>query len=142
MRRIIRSIVVCTVLFAGFSAGVVAQDMSAEEKKAEKDFYDSVQREVDRLTGVLKLEDWQVFYVDSIMTHDYKAMQEELTDLRNKKVSNTDMYYDIQDKWQEKMYVAFEKIFDENQWAKYLKSGAARDKKSRDKRSAKRQNTD
>jgi len=138
MRRIIRSFVVCTVLFAGFSAGLAAQDMSAEEKKAEKEFYESIQREVDRLEGLLKLEDWQVFYVDSIMTHDYKAMQDELTDLRNKKVSNTDMYYEIQDKWQEKMYVAFEKIFDENQWAKYLKSGAARDKKNRDKRLAKK----
>ena len=138
MRRIIRSFVVCTVLFAGFSAGLAAQDMSAEEKKAEKEFYESIQREVDRLEGLLKLEDWQVFYVDSIMTHDYKAMQDELTDLRKKKVSNTDMYYEIQDKWQEKMYVAFEKIFDENQWAKYLKSGAARDKKNRDKRLAKK----
>ena len=138
MRRIIRSFAVCTVLFAGFSAGLAAQDMSAEEKKAEKEFYESIQREVDRLEGLLKLEDWQVFYVDSIMTHDYKAMQDELTDLRNKKVSNTDMYYEIQDKWQEKMYVAFEKIFDENQWAKYLKSGAARDKKNRDKRLAKK----
>jgi hypothetical protein len=138
MRRIIRSFVVCTVLFAGFSAGLAAQDLTAEEKKAEKEFYESIQREVDRLEGLLKLEDWQVFYVDSIMTHDYKAMQDELTDLRNKKVSNTDMYYEIQDKWQEKMYVAFEKIFDENQWAKYLKSGAARDKKNRDKRLAKK----
>ena len=138
MRRIIRSFVVCTVLFAGFSAGLAAQDMSAEEKKAEKEFYDSIQREVDRLEGLLKLEDWQVFYVDSIMTHDYKAMQEELTDLRNKKVSNTDMYYEIQDKWHEKMYVAFEGLFNEDQWAKYLKSGAARDKKNRDKRLAKK----
>ena len=138
MRRIIRSIVVCAVLFAGFQAGLASQEMSAEEKKAEKEFYESIQREVERLEGILKLEDWQVFYVDSIMTHDYKAMQEELNDLRSKKVSNTDMYYDIQDKWQEKMYVAFEKIFDENQWAKYLKSGAARDKKNRDKRLAKK----
>ena len=138
MRRIIRSFVVCAVLFAAFSAGLAAQEMSAEEKKAEKEFYESIQREVERLEGILKLEDWQVFYVDSIMTHDYKAMQEELNDLRSKKVSNTDMYYDIQDKWQENMYVAFEKIFDENQWAKYLKSGAARDKKNRDKRLAKK----
>ena len=138
MRRIIRSIVVCAVLFAGFQAGLAAQDMSAEQKKAEKEFYESIQREVERLEGILKLEDWQVFYVDSIMTHDYKAMQEELTELRNKKVSNTDMYYEVQDKWQEKMYVAFEGIFDEGQWAKYLKSGAARDKKNRDKRLAKK----
>jgi hypothetical protein len=137
MRRIIRSIVLCTVLFAGFSLSLAAQEMTAEEKKAEKDFHDSVEREIDRLTTLLKLEDWQVFYVDSILNHDYKAMQAELKVLQDQKVSNTDMYYDIQYKWQDKIYEAYEKLFDESQWAKYLKSGAARDKKARDKKRAK-----
>jgi len=137
MRRIIRSIVLCTVLFAGFSLSLSAQEMTADEKKAEKDFHDSVEREIDRLASLLKLEDWQVFYVDSILNHDYKAMQAELKVLQDQKVSNTDMYYDIQYKWQDKIYEAYEKLFDESQWAKYLKSGAARDKKARDKKRAK-----
>lgn len=137
MRRIIRSIVLCAVLFSGFSLGLAAQEMTAEEKKAEKEFYESIEREIDRLTNTLKLEDWQVFYVDSIMTHDYKAMQEELRALQAKKVSNTDMYYDIQYKWQDSIYEAFHKVFDEDQWAKYLKNGAARDKKNRDKKRGK-----
>ena len=55
MRRIIRSIVLCTVLFAGFSLSLAAQEMTAEEKKAEKDFHDSVEREIDRLTNLLAL---------------------------------------------------------------------------------------
>ena len=138
MRRIIRSILLCAVLSAGFSLNLAAQEMTADEKKAEKDFHDSVEREIDRLTSLLKLEDWQVFYVDSILNHDYKAMQAELRVLQEQKVSNTDMYYDIQYKWQDKIYEAYEKLFDENQWAKYLKSGAARDKKARDKKRAKK----
>lgn len=138
MRRIIRSIVLCAVLFSGFSLSLSAQEMSAEEKKAEKDFHDSVEREIDRLTHLLDLEDWQIFYVDSIMNHDYKAMQAEMKELQQRKVSNTDMYYDIQYKWQDKIYEAYEKVFNEEQWAKYLKNGAARDKKNRDKRRAKR----
>lgn len=137
MRRIIRSIVLCAVLSAGFSLSLAAQNMTDEEKKAEKEFHESLEREIDRLTNVLKLEDWQVFYVDSILNHDYKAMQDELKDLQSKKVSNTDMYYDIQYKWQDRIYEAFQKIFDEDQWAKYLKTGAARDKKTRDKKRAK-----
>ena len=137
MRRIIRSIVLCAVLSAGFCLSLAAQNMTDEEKKAEKEFRESLDREIDRLTGLLKLEDWQVFYVDSILTHDYTAMQEELKDLQSKKVSNADMYYDIQYRWQDKIYDAFGKIFDEDQWAKYLKSGAARDKKNRDKKRAK-----
>jgi hypothetical protein len=114
--------------------GLAAQEMTAEEKKAEKEFYESVEREIERLTNSLKLEDWQVFYVDSILTHDYKAMQDELRALQAKKVTNTDMYYDIQYKWQDCIYEAFQKVFDEDQWTKYLKSGAARDKKTRDKK--------
>lgn len=137
MRRFILSIVACAVLSACFPTVVAAQEKSAEEKKAEKEFYESIEREVDRLSGLLKLDDWQVFYVDSILTHDYKAMQGELNDLRNQKVSNLDMLYDVQYRWEDKMYDAFQKVFDEDQWAKYLKSGAARDKKNRDKRRSK-----
>ena len=137
MRRIIRSIVLCTVIFAGFSLSLAAQDMTEDEKKAEKEFYESVEREIDRLTSLLKLEDWQVFYVDSILTHDYKAMQAELKELQDKKVSNTDMYYEIQYKWQDRMYDAYHKLFNDAQWTKYLKSGAEREKKNRDKKRAK-----
>ena len=77
--------------------------------------------------------------MDSILVHDYKALQADIKALQESKVSNANMYYDVQDKWQESIYEAYEKLFDEDQWAKYLKSGAARDKKSRDKRRAKAQ---
>ena len=53
-------------------------------------------------------------------------------------MSNVDIYQTTQDKWAEQIYNALQKVFDEDQWAKYLKSGAARDKKARDKRAAKR----
>ena len=39
---------------------------------------------------------------------------------------------------QEQIYQAMHKVFNEEQWEKYLKSGAARDKKARDKRAAKK----
>jgi hypothetical protein len=115
------------------SSGLAAQEQTADEKKAEKEFNESIERELDRLTRLLDLEDWQIFYVDSILVHDYKAMQAELTDLQKQKVSNTNMYYDVQYKWMDKIYDAYGKLFDEDQWAKYLKSGAAREKKTRDK---------
>ena len=134
MHRFLRSFAVCLCLLAGFSFSAEAQEQSAEEKKAEKEFYESIDKEVERLTNLLELEDWQAFYVDSILTHDYKAMQDELKALSAKKVSNPDLYYEIQYKWMDTIYYAFEKYFDEDQWAKYLKSGAARDKKARDKK--------
>ena len=96
-----------------------------------------IQKEVDRLEMTLKLEDWQVFYVDSILNHDLRAMQEEMNNLSSSKVSNYDIYTRTNDKWAEKIYVAFRKVLNDNQWQKYLKSGAAREKKAREKRKAK-----
>ena len=98
MRPFVRSFVLCAALFAGLSSGLAAQEQTADEKKAEKEFNESIERELDRLTRLLDLEDWQIFYVDSILVHDYKAMQAELTDLQKQKVSNTNMYYDVMSK--------------------------------------------
>lgn len=129
-----------TVILLGLAActTLAAQEKSAEQLKKEKEFYESIQKTVENYETLLDLEAWQAFYVDSILTHDYTAMQEEVDQLVAKKVSNADLFYEVQDKWMEKMYVALNKVFDEDQWAKYLKSGAAREKKARDKRAAKK----
>ena len=103
-----------------------------------KQLREAVDRQVDNYTNVLKLEDWQVFYLDSILTHDFDAMRLELKELRDAKISNADAYTRAQDKWAEQIYNSLQGVFNEEQWAKYLKTGAARDKKARDKRAAKR----
>ena len=53
-------------------------------------------------------------------------------------MESSDIYQQIQDKWSEQMYLAIHKILNEQQWEKYLKQGAAREKKARDKRANKR----
>ncbi|MBQ6672086.1 MAG: hypothetical protein IJM73_02550 [Spirochaetales bacterium] len=96
-----------------------------------------IQKEVEKMETSLKLEDWQVFYTDSILTHDYHALQAELDALQDAKVSNADLYTQVSDKWSEQMYNSLQKVFNEQQWEKYLKGGAGRSKKARDKRKAK-----
>lgn len=113
------------------------REQTPEEKKQEKEFYEWIDKEVKRLTETLDLEYWQEFYADSILTHDYLGLRDELSDLSKNKISNTDIYVNVQDKWMEQIYNAFHKILNEEQWTKYLKQGAARDKKNRDKRKAK-----
>ena len=100
----------------------------------------AIDASIENLSTLLKLEDWQVFYVDSIMTHDYEAMTQEINVLRDAKMSNQDAYIMVQDKWSEKMYQAFRGILNDEQWTKYLKSGAGREKKARDKRALKKSN--
>ena len=117
------------------SAFAQQQQMSPEEK--EKKMTEFLQKEIEKLETTLKLEDWQVFYADSILNHDYRALQEELDGMQEAKVSNADLYTKVSDKWSEQMYNAIHGILNEEQWAKYNKGGAGRAKKARDKRMAK-----
>lgn len=116
---------------------VSAQQNPPTPEEQEKRMAEFIEKEVNKLEMTLKLEDWQVFYVDSILNHDYRAMQEEINNLSSSKVSNYDIYTRTADKWAEKSYTAFRKVLDDGQWQKYLKNGAARDKKAREKRKAK-----
>ena len=113
-----------------------AQGQPSNEEM-DKQLYEIIQNQVEKFEEHLDLEDWQVFYVDSIMVHDYNAMQSELRAMSESKISNADAYTNVQDKWMDQMYNSFQKLFTEDQWAKYLKTGAARDKRARDKRMAK-----
>ncbi len=114
-----------------------AQQSQTDLEKEEKQMRTAIDSQIETFTRTLKLEDWQIFYLDSIMTHDYSAMRDELKSLSEAKVGNADAYQMAQDKWAEKMYQAFDKVLDREQWTKYQKSGAGREKKARDKRAAK-----
>ncbi len=118
------------LIFGGFSA-------FAQQKQEEPDIYLQAEQEADRLQGLLDLEDWQTFYVDSTLKHDFPAMMAELEGLQAAKVSNVSMFQAVQDKWRDKIDAAYQRFFTEEQWNKYLKSGAGKAQKTRAKRKAK-----
>ena len=109
----------------------------AQEQGEQPDVYEQAEMEADRLQRVLDLEDWQVFYVDSTLKHDFPAMMAEYDKLKASKVSNTSLYIAVQDKWMDQIDATYKRIFSEQQWAAYLKSGAAKAQKARAKRKAK-----
>ena len=115
------------MMFMGFSAYAQQQP----------DIFEQAEIEADKLQRLLGLEDWQTFYVDSILKHDYSAMLAEYEQYQKAKVSNSSIYIAVQDKWRDKMDAAFRKVFNDEQWAKYLKNGAAKAQKGREKRKAK-----
>ena len=135
MRQLIRLSIVAMILAAGLSFTVSAQNTDPQQR--EKELYEAIENQVNRLAEMLDLDDAQIFYVDSILVHDQTALQSELDELQKKKVSNIDIYMEAQYKWADQIYYSFQKVFREDQWAKYLKSGAERDKKTRDKKRAK-----
>ena len=119
-----------------FPCALHAQELGSE---TDEQLREVIEHQIETYTDRLDLEYWQVFYVDSIMTHDYTALTAELQELSDSKVTNTEAYERVQDKWAEQMYNAYREVFNDQQWQKYLKAGAARDKMARDKREAKRQ---
>lgn len=110
---------------------------ASAQQQEQPDVYERAEMEADRLQRLLDLEDWQTFYVDSTLKHDLPAMMAEIEGLRVAKVSNSSMYVTIQDKWLEHIDVTYKKIFNEKQWAAYMKSGAAKAQKARDRRKQK-----
>ena len=86
-------------IFAGWSQN--AQQDPVEQR--EKQLLESIDKEVERLRNLLDLEYWQEFYVDSTLTHDLHARMDEMLQMQQAKVENTDLYQTISDKWMEQI---------------------------------------
>lgn len=128
------SIVSLVAVFVSVAAG---GNVYAQQQQEQPDIYEQAEMEADRLQRVLELEDWQVFYVDSTLKHDFPAMRAEIEQMAAAKIGNRDMYIRVQDKWLDQIDATYKKIFTEEQWAAYLKQGAGKAQKARAKRQAK-----
>jgi hypothetical protein len=126
-----------SLFLSGVLMLVFQNGLSAQEQPKQPDIYQQAEMEADRLQRLLDLDDWQVFYVDSTLKHDFPAMMADYDELRKAKVANQSMYQDVHDKWMDQIDRTYRTFFTEEQWAAYLKSGAARAQKARDKRKAK-----
>lgn len=125
---------VMAILAVCLCLGVSAQEQEEQKTPTPEEM---AAKEADRLADLLKLEYWQVFYVDSTLQHDFAAYQEEVKRLQMARVDNYELYTLAYDKWMEQIDRTYQKIFTPEQWAAYLKSGAAKAQKARDKRKAK-----
>ena len=123
------------LLIGGTALLAQNQGLQTPEQK-EKQLLEFIDKEVKRLSDQLQLEYWQEFYVDSTLTHDYHALQEELDEMQKAKVGNVDLYQSIQDKWMQQIDDSYKRFFNEDQWKKYWKSTGQRNQKARDKRKA------
>lgn len=132
MKLNIYALAVAVLMLAGYGTA------SAQQQEKQPDVYEQAEQEADRLQGLLDLEDWQVFYVDSTLKHDFPAMMADYEELKKAKVANQSMYQDVHDKWMEQIDKTYKRIFTDEQWAKYLKNGAARAQKARAKRKEKK----
>jgi len=86
-----------------------------------------------KLQRDLKLSDYQLFYVDSILQTNFVGQQQEFERMRASGLQSQKSYEDVFNKWKTKTEDAFEKILDKTQFEKFLKlSGvSAKDRKQR-----------
>ena len=82
---------------AFFAFSVRPVQTYAQQQDEGPDIFERAEMEADRLQRMLELEDWQVFYVDSTLKHDYPAMIAESEALRESKVANSSMYQAVAD---------------------------------------------
>ncbi len=125
---------VALLFFASLSAALVRQDAAAQEQEKTPTTQEMAAKEADRLGGLLKLDDWQIYYVDSTLQYNYEACQQELKNMQTARVSNYSLYDAVRDKWMERTDSMYRTLFTEEQWKAYLKSGAAKQQKAREKR--------
>lgn len=128
MRKTVLSLFFFAVLLAGAAPQAFAQEPQ------EPDVNQIIDTQLENLTRLLNLDDVQLFFVDSILQYNYPAMMDEVTRARKTGASNSETYQVISDKWMAATDDAFQKIFTEEQWQKYLKSSYGKEKKRRDKR--------
>ena len=119
-----------TAALACIWTGSHAQNQQEKPKTTEE----MAAQQADLLGERLNLEYWQVFYVDSILHTNFKGMEEDIKRLGAMNVSMESLYMEVQDKWGEKTDEAFKKLFTDEQWKKYLTTGAKKAIKEREKR--------
>lgn len=112
----------------------------AQQQDAPKSVEEVAMEEAIRLEKKLNLEPHQAFYIDSILQHDMKAMDNEMQALRSSGMQDFRHYEDVRTRWIEQMKNSFQKVLTEEQYIIYLKDVGlyAKEKKKKDKEKKKK----
>ncbi|MEA5004892.1 MAG: hypothetical protein VB022_00610 [Rikenellaceae bacterium] len=77
--------------------------------------------QADDIQKQLKLNDTQVFYIDSILQHNYTAISVEFEKMKKAGIQSSENYMTVQKIWNQKTEDAFKKVLTEEQFINYLK---------------------
>ncbi|MDD2293887.1 MAG: hypothetical protein PHD07_06740 [Bacteroidales bacterium] len=130
MKFFYNSIIVFALMLC--STVVNAQNPNGENEKV--DVPEMAAKEADNLAKLFNLDEYQLFRVDSVLQANMAPMMEEMDKVKKSGASIQSSYQVVADKWLDETDRAFEKIFTQEQWTKYMKSAYGKEKKKRDKR--------
>ncbi|NTV19571.1 MAG: hypothetical protein HGA83_09100 [Bacteroidales bacterium] len=111
-------ILIINVLF--FSPFIYGQN---QEQQPQKTPIEVASEQAERLQKELNLKDYQLFLVDSVLQRNFTDLMNEVESMKVAGIQTRESYKSVQDKWTTKTDQAFEKIFDKEQFIKYLKMG-------------------
>lgn len=96
--------------------------LSAQQEQQEKPKspVEIAEAQADKLQLELKLNNKQLFQVDSVLQSNLTGVSAEFEKLKRGGVSSNDAYINVRDSWQLKTEEAFKMILTEEQYKKYL----------------------
>lgn len=122
-----------------FSICAFAQNESAAQ---ENDFMKMAEEQANGMEIEFGLDYAQVFKIDTLYQRVLPLYQQEMNELQQKGFSNTDIYQQVSDRWNDYIDRILEQIFTPAQWKKFMKSQYGKEKIRRDKRMATYQQTE
>lgn len=109
------------ILFVTMAAFAISTTLFAQEEQKQKTPEDMALMQTTKLELDLSLEPHQTFYVDSILTGDYRAWSDEMEAMKKTGTTESVVYKQINDKWLAHIDTALHKVFTQEQWTEYLK---------------------
>ncbi len=126
------SVVLLFAAAATFTAGA----QNSGQSQADPDFEKQIKQQVDYFIETYHLDDIQAFRLDTLLQHYLPIYTEEVDKLKASGISMMESFQPMLDRWADFFDRSYEKIFTPEQWKRYLKSAAGKEKKKRDIRMA------
>lgn len=108
----------CIFTIAAF---LCSTNLFAQQQPEQKSPEEMAIDEANKLERELSLNGAQLFYVDSILRHNFMGLSDDMAALRARGSQDVTSYSTTRDKWINKTMEAFKGILDEQQYIKYLK---------------------
>ena len=132
--NVFRKFIVVAAIALSLSGTICRAQQNQPDK--EQDFDDAISKQVESMVDRYNLDDYQAFKLDTLLQHFIPIYNAEIKKVKDSGAAQIASYQTVVDKWGEFFDNEYEKILNEEQWKRYLKSPAGREKKKRDKRLA------
>ena len=132
--NVFRNFILVAPLFFSLSWTTCRAQQANHQK--ERAFDEIIAKQVEDIVERFKLDDYQAFKLDTLLQHFAPIYNEEMKRVKDSGAAQSASFQGVSDKWADFFDNEYQKIFTEEQWDRYLKSSAGREKKKRDKRMA------